>query len=143
MDQYKLRQELQSDSYTDLSDSEAAEKLNEKTFDKYIPLTTRQLLEFVAQNGRAARILALTQSDDQNLKSIAVAAQTLVEREEAELDFNSPVHVELIDALVSAGALSTDDKTELIELATTKISKAEQLGLPKISARHVANVREN
>lgn len=128
-------------------DEEIAESLNAKTRNGYKPLGSLALLAWGAANGRLAKINdAATKSGDYTAigtapRSVAMAADRMLARADTELDLANPHHAALVQALVLAKVLTTEDKVELMAMASTRISRGEELGLGHVTPSDVANAR--
>ena len=143
----KLKAELAEPAYADLSDTEAAELLNAKTIDSTQPISSAELLAWAGLAGRLARIDRAandnkTVSND-NLRSVAMAAMKMIERDNTTLDLSLADREAMLDVLVAGGVLTPDDKTSLQELVAVEISRAEELelGVDTVYPGHVENAR--
>lgn len=84
------------------------------------PIGSRILLRWGAANDRLDKLEAAHKGNaSAAVRSLAQAALLTVQRPDTELDMGDASHVALVDALVTAGVLSTTDKDELVALATT------------------------
>lgn len=103
-------------------------------------ITSRELLVWGGGEGRLARLRAAVGNDQlpDTIRSMADAALRMLQREDTTLDMSRPEIVGMIDALVQASVLTDADRTSLQTLSTREISRAEQLGLGRVSHRDVA-----
>lgn len=91
---------------------------------------SRTLLRWAAAGARITRMrdaAANHVSDD--IRSVASAAVITIERADTELDMSDAEQVALVDALVSGGVLTVDEKAELMALATTQVPRWQANGV--------------
>lgn len=102
-------------------------------------ITSANLLVWAAQGGRLAALTTAIGNDalPADVRGVAEAAKTTILRDGTQLDLSRTEIQGAIDALVSAGVFSATDKTSLETLSTRDISRAEQLGLGRVSHRDI------
>lgn len=141
-----LKTEIQNDplarGYSLMSDQEIVDSINLKNRNKFVEISSQELLAWSANNGRLAKIKnAINNGADDVVKSLAEAAYLLITRDDTSLDFNLTDRVAMLDALVSYAVLTPDDKTSLQALATVSISRAEELDIGLVRAGDVLQAR--
>ena len=128
-----LADELSTDpldrGYTGMDDHTASLDLRSGYRTNIIPINTRKLLEWGAQNNRLINLNSGSNSGPATTRNICFAAMSLIRREDGELQMDYSLHVGMIDLLVVNGILVAEDKDALITLATVSISRAEELGV--------------
>lgn len=142
----ELEDDPQSLGYTgdDVAD---AELLNTKSRAGYTPLGSRALLAWGAANGRLSKIndaanrVSPYDALPASARSVAMAADRMLSRSDTELDLSNAAHVALVDALVASQVLTAGDKTELLTMAATSISRADELGLGYVTPSNIADAR--
>ncbi|PWG61757.1 hypothetical protein [Sediminicurvatus halobius] len=104
-------------------------------------ISSTELLMWGAQAGRIARLedAAANSQLGADVRSIASAALRMVQRSDTGLDLSDAQEVAMIDALVQATVFTADDKSSLEALSTADISRAEQIGLGRVT---LAQIRE-
>ena len=139
----KLATELAKPIYTRLSDIEARDVLNAETIDSNQPITSAELLAWAGKDGRYARIA--TAADNTTLpdevRSVAMAARKLIDRDSTVLDLSLTDRAAMLDALVQASILTADDRESLYSCGTVKISRAAELGFGKIKRGYIQRAR--
>lgn len=144
-----LPQELSTDpltrGYAGMTDAQAAASLNTADRTVYRPVDAAGLNAWAA-GGAMMRIrrAILQESADPAVHSDAVlsvcwAAWRMLDRDTSEYDHAS--HEGMIDALVAAGVLLASDKTALVAMAAQTVSRAEELGLNRVTAAAVTKAR--
>ena len=142
-----LRTELQDASYSAMTDQEAADSLNAKTIDTFVPVDSAELLAWsLVKNGgtssRRRRIKeASTSHASPDIQDLCEGALVMIDKDNTEFDFNRPERVALLDALVAGGVLTAADKTALQNIATVQVSRADQLKLGRVKVGHVQIAR--
>ena len=112
--------------------------LNAKNFNGKKSLPSTELLAWAAGNGRMVKIelgatMTLPASTDPSyaqsvgVKSVAMAADRMINRDGTSLDLNLSDRQQLVGTLVAAGIISQADSDSLYALASTKVSRAEVL----------------
>ena len=130
-----LKDELLNDplgrGYSSMSDLEVIQSLLEVNRSVLTSILSDDLLAWAGMNGRFVKITRVeedeTKSDE--LRSVAWAARTMVERDGTDLDLNLPDREAMLDLLVSEGVIDSSDKDDLVSLASRQVSRAEELGL--------------
>lgn len=92
------------------------------------PLGSALLLEWAAINGVFIKLDAACADPETPTQVLAIAkpAKLLIERDGTSLDLSKPAIVALVDGLVAAGLMTSDDKTSLLALATVTPKYASQ-----------------
>ena len=128
-------------------DAIAAVEINAKNRQRYKAITSAELLGWsaAASTGGRPRLIkideAATAHASEDVKAAAMAAAEMVKREGTLLDLNRADRMALVDGLVAGGVLSSDDKTDLLQLATESISRATELGLGLVRPGDVIQAR--
>jgi hypothetical protein len=108
---------------SELSDQEAADAINALTIEVLEPITSAELLAWSAVAGRFAKLDAATESENADVRSLANAAKLLLMRDGTVLDLSLSDRAAMVDALVSVGVLTVEDKASLYGLATVTRAK--------------------
>ena len=146
MDIAKLKSELVTDpesmGYAALSDADASVALNIANRDYTVPLNSRTALEWAMRTGRLADIeAASTTTGTPAIQAIAIGVKHLLSRADTEIDMSDPDHVAMIDGLVAGGVLDAANKAELVTMATSQRSRADELSLGQVRVGHVQEAR--
>jgi len=144
MNYQKLKSELaedpQSRGYARMSDAGAAADLNAARIDVLAQVSSAEVLAWTAQSDRFRRLEAAAATDSP-IASVVKAAQTMLSRDETQLDLSRPDHSALIASLVQAGVITNNERDEINAMATRKTSRAQQLGLGHVRAGYVERAR--
>jgi hypothetical protein len=145
MDIDKLKTELVTDpesmGYAALSDADASVALNIANRDYTVPLNSRTSLSWAMRTGRLADIETATTAGTPAIQSIALGVKHLLGRSDTEIDMSDSDHVAMIDGLVAGGVLDAANKAELVTMATSQRSRADELGLGQVRVGHVQEAR--
>ena len=145
MDIAKLKTELVTDpesmGYAALSDADAAGAINLANRDYTVPLNSRTSLSWAMRTGRLADIETATTAGTPAIQSIALGVKHLLGRSDTEIDMSDSDHVAMIDGLVAGGVLDAANKAELVTMATSQRSRADELGLGQVRVGHVQEAR--
>jgi len=148
-DMEKLRAEIANDplsrGYSGMTDLEVLESLLEENRSRLGVLEHGLLIRTLASGGRLAKIqrAASAWADDtkDTATSVAMVALGFFNQADSGLDPSQAADVALVNALVSTGTLSSDDRTALIDAATQTISRATELGLGHVRLGYVQKAR--
>lgn len=145
MDRFALNQELVLDpaglGYASLSDRDAATLLNVEDRPYIVPLNSLEVLLWGTQNDRLLILDTCRMAGPPAARNICIAFFAMLSREDAMLDLNNPLQVQLADDLVEITTLESTDRDELIALATRLRSRAQELGFPAIREGDVERAR--
>jgi len=145
MDIAKLKSELTVDpesmGYAGLSDADAAGAINLANRDYTVPLNSRTSLSWAMRTGRLADIETATTAGTPAIQSIALGVKHLLGRSDTEIDMSDSDHVAMIDGLVAGGVLDAANKAELVTMATSQRSRADELSLGQVRVGHVQEAR--
>jgi len=145
MDIAKLKTELVTDpesmGYAALSDADAAVAINLADRDYTIPLNSRTSLSWAMRTERLADIETATTTGAKAIQAIALGVKHLLSRADTEIDMSDPDHVAMIDGLVAGGVLDAGNKAELVAMATSQRSRADEIELGKVRVGHVEKAR--
>ena len=145
MDIAKLKTELVTDpesmGYAALSDADAAGAINLANRDYTVPLNSRTSLSWAMRTGRLADIETATTTGTPAIQSIALGVKHLLGRSDTEIDMSDSDHVAMIDGLVAGGVLDAANKAELVTMATSQRSRADELSLGQVRVGHVQEAR--
>lgn len=130
-----LRSELLSDpltlGYAGMSDSEAAASLNGAT--RPAPIQSADVRRYLLVVGKWAAVKRASMDLSNEAKNLAAIAMVDALDNLAEFDMGVPAYANAIasglDALVSVSLISSDDKTAILALGSSKRSRAQELGL--------------
>lgn len=117
--------------YSGMTDAQCAIALNTVDRNVVVQRDSRKLLQWLAGSGRYQRIedAAANPVKSDAIRSICKAALRMVERDGTLLDLSNAEQEGMIDALVADGTLTATDKSDLVTMATTQMSRSEELGL--------------
>ena len=145
MDIAKLKTELVTDpesmGYAALSDAAAAAAINLANRDYTVPLNSRTSLSWAMRTERLADIETATTTGAKAIQAIALGVKHLLSRADTEIDMSDPDHVAMIDGLVAGGVLDAANKAELVTMATSQRSRADELSLGQVRVGHVQEAR--
>ena len=145
MDIAKLKTELVTDPesmwYAALSDADAAGAINLADRAYTIPLNSRTSLSWAMRTERLADIETATTTGAKASQAIALGVKHLLSRADTEIDMSDPDHVAMIDGLVAGGVLDAANKAELVTMATSQRSRADELSLGQVRVGHVQEAR--
>lgn len=130
-----LRTEIETDpkglGYAGKTPDQVLALLTAKTRTRLRVLGSAELVAWAAANGRLASIKdASTNSAFPGaVRSIALAATMLLERDGTTLDLNLQSRKDLVAGLVQANVLTAADSEDLFASATENISRLEETGI--------------
>lgn len=141
-----LKSEIEGDplgrGYSGMNDAAVAVDINTAYRTKKEPISSAELLAWSASDSRLQNIKnAAENGATDDLKSLAQAAYLIVTRDGTTLDLNLADRVAMLDALVAASVLTSDDRTSLDALATVSISRAAELKIGQVRAGTVQQAR--
>lgn len=131
-----LKAELDAGGY-DPDDHIAADQLNEKSVSAKQPISTSDIKKYMLLNDLWLPIEA----------SAGTAAKVSLKALELFDEFNvdePPVLsklTQMLDGLIAASLISAADKTAILSMGDTLISRAEELGLPVVKGGDVQRAR--
>ena len=135
-----LRDELLNDplniGYLAMSDDECAASLNDPIRQVIGQATRTDFIRWAARHDSLNKL----ESDTGATKSISRAVLFMMQTD-GVIDFTDPEIVAMMDALVTAGVFTQTEKDDLMALATKTVSRAQELGLPKVKTYHVTEAR--
>ena len=103
---------------------------NRKDILVYSTISTNDFAIWAASTGLRAAIQDHAENASSPLRSIALTLLDLLTGNlERALDFGNTANVAMLEAWVTAGAITADQRNELLALSEKMISRAEQLGL--------------
>lgn len=146
-----LRDELTNDpvglGYTLLlaagSVNQVATLLNEPRYDALGSILITPLLEWIAAHGIMARLRTAAAGDSAEIASIAEVALMLVSNPNIPaLDLSRPRVQQMLATLTQAGVIPQAAHDELLQLATIRVSRAQQLGLGTVTSDDVSKAME-
>ena len=132
-----LKTELQDPAYTGLSDADAATALNAENISvktsvlahdirKYLMLVDKLLpMEASSLDGAKAAVRSLEIFPAFDLAESAVETKLIA----------------VLDALITDGLIDSTDRTNILALGNKAISRATELGLPKVSSWNITEAR--
>lgn len=117
----------------------AAARFNEKAHPGKV--ASSALFEVIMNRGWFARIKLLASTGAGDAQLAAIDALALLEDRERELDYSNADSgtrmVEVLDALIAAGALDTGTKNIILSLGQNLRSRGDALGLGMVTGREV------
>jgi hypothetical protein len=147
VDLSKLAAEISADplavGYADMADSAIADSLNAPTRSGKRVVPASEVRSYVLLNGLWPRIQALTASTNPIHQGSAVTIlQTLAPNSFDTIRMNDPAIAaavfNLLSTMVTAGALTEEQRDAMVALGDAEISRAEELGLPPVHHLDVA-----
>lgn len=151
MDLTKLQAEMTADplsrGYADKADSLIAESLNEPNRPGRKVVPASDVRRFVLLNGIWPRIAALAQNpEDQEVQGVAITIlQTLAPNSFDEIRMDDPEVTGavsyMLGVMVSAGAMTTAQRSSMLAMGDTLVSRAQEIGLPPVHHLDVAAAR--
>ena len=121
----------------------AAGQLNALNRTRLRPLTMQELREWAGLNAHGFNIYSAitnTALTDQE-RNVAYVADKLMGTDGGSLDPGNILHLAIVNVLVTAGIIDTDDRAALADKATEEISRATELGLGVVRAGDVQRAR--
>ena len=141
MDLASLKAELAGDAYKGLSAEAAAAAINAPTVTRTRVVATVEVQRLLFYRGRSGPLRAAAAAEPGGMADVMLDALATF----TSFDLSDPQVADsagaLLDALVAANTISTDDKAALLALAATAISRAEELGWEPVQASDVAAAR--
>lgn len=150
MDLEKLAAEIASDpltlGYAEMADSALADAINAPARPGKRVVPASEVRSYVLLKGLWPRIQAVTSSTDPVLRGSAITIlQTLAPNSFDSIRMNDPeiaaAVFNLLSTMVVAGALTEEQRDGMIALGDAQISRAEEIGLPKVHHLDVAAAR--
>lgn len=147
MDLTTLRTELQTDpltlGYAPLVEAGAhnaiADMLNQKQYPTLGKVEITPMLIWIAKYQMMARLRTAAAGSEPTIASIAEVALLLVQNPNiSAIDFGLPDVQTMLAALVQAGVVPEPAYQELLQTATTQVSRAQRLGLSHVSAEDIS-----
>ena len=138
-----LADELANDplsrGYASMDSYALRDSLNNKDRSSYQALTSNELLKWSGINGRYIKVKTAAENTSltDEIRSAAYAAVVMVDRDNTVFDYNDSNSQDIMNILVTNNVISESDKTDLIDFATVLISRAEELGLPKLRKKDI------
>lgn len=118
-----------------------AELITQTTADAPGSVSRAWFAMWAGRTGLRGRIEDAAADKGSPLRSIALTLLDFLRGGVAEsLDLANQANVEMLDAWEMAGAITADQRTQLTERCTRRVSRAEQIGLSYVSASDVAAV---
>lgn len=142
----KLRTELNNDplgrNYGSMTHQQVVVDINTVNRSYYASVGSAELLAWSGENQRLKNIQdAATAHASDDVGNIAKVVDIMIRRDDTAFDANLPDRISMLDALISGGVLSAEDKTSLMTLATKTRSRAVELGLVGVKAKHIERAR--
>ena len=124
----------------------ASDQINALNRTRIVPISSAELLAWSGQasTGDRPRITKIEegmQSQNESVAAICKVADATINRDSTQLDLNLPDRVAMVDALVVASILSTDDEASLYAIATQAISRADELGMSNVRPGTIEQAR--
>ena len=132
-----LKTELQDPAYTALSDADAATALNTENITAKTSILAHDIRKYLMLVDKLLPIEA------SSLNSAKAAVRSLEIFPSFDMAENA-VEIKLtavLDALITDGLLDSTDKTTILALGNKAISRATELGLPKVQEWHITEAR--
>jgi hypothetical protein len=145
-----LAAEIDSDplnlGYAEMADSAVADTLNAPTRPGKRAVSASEVRSHVLLKGLWPRIQAVTASEDPILRGSAITIlQTLAPNSFDTIRMNDPeiatAVFNLLSTMVVAGAMTEQQRDDMVALGDTQISRAEEIGLTRVHHLDVAAAR--
>lgn len=132
-----LQTELQNPVYTDKTDAEAATMLNTSNIATKQSIASHDIRKYLML---VDKLLPIESSALDSAKSATRALEIFPTFDMTETAVETKLTA-VLDALIADSLLNTDDKNTILALGDKLISKAEELGLGKVSIWQVQEAR--
>lgn len=132
-----LQTELQNPVYADKTDAEAATMLNTSNIAMKQSIASHDIRKYLML---VDKLLPIESSALDSAKSATRALEIFPTFDMTETSVETKL-IAVLDALIVDSLLSTEDKTFILSLGDKLISKAEELGLGKVSIWQVQEAR--
>ena len=132
-----LQTELQNPVYADKTDAEAATMLNTSNIATKQSIASHDIRKYLML---VDKLLPIESSALDSAKSATRALEIFPTFDMTETSVETKL-IAVLDALIVDSLLSTEDKTFILSLGDKLISKAEELGLGKVSIWQVQGAR--
>ena len=142
----KLRAELADDpldrGYSTMTDQEAADDLRTEYRSDLQPVPMTSVVRWCARHDALASLDTAAGSATPGVRSVARAAQIMIASPHIEsFNVHDPELADMLDALVTAGVFTLDERDDLVALGTTPTSRAAELGLGRVKPGYVGKAR--
>ena len=142
----KLRAELADDpldrGYSTRTDQEAADDLQTEYRSNLQPVPMTSVVRWCARHDALASLDTAAGSATPGVRSVARAAQIMIASPHIEsFNVHDPELADMLDALVTAGGFTLDERDDLVALGTTPTSRAAELGLGRVKPGYVGKAR--
>jgi len=142
----KLRAELANDpldrGYSSMSDEEAAADLQTEYRSDLHPVPMTSVVRWCARHDSLASLDTAASSASPGVRSVARAAQIMIASPHIEsFNVHDPELSAMLDALVTAGVFTLDERDDLVALGTTPTSRAAELGLGRVKPGYIGKAR--
>ena len=142
----KLRAELADDpldrGYSTMTDQEAADDLQTEYRSNLQPVPMTSVVRWCARHDALASLDTAAGSATPGVRSVARAAQIMIASPHIEsFNVHDPELADMLDALVTAGVFTLDERDDLVALGTTPTSRAAELGLGRVKPGYVGKAR--
>jgi len=146
MDIDVLKSELVDDplgiGYAGMSDAEATYSLNEVNRPVSIPIPMSAVVRWAARCDAINSLEQATESGDKDLRRLAKAALVMVNHPHIDsFDIGDPELAGMVNVLVAANILEQAAVDDLAAMATSHISRAEEIGLRRITIGYAREAR--
>ena len=142
----KLRAELNDDplgrGYSGMTDEQAADDLQSEYRSDLKPVPMSSVLRWAARHDALDKLDGASASGVPEQRSVARAATVMINSPHVEsFDVHDAELAAMLDALVTAGIFTLDERDDLVALGTTPTSRAAELGLGRVKAGYVGKAR--
>ena len=142
----KLIAELADDpldrGYSSMSDEDAAADLQTEYRSDLQPVPMASVVRWCARHDSLASLDTAASSASPGVRSVARAAQIMIASPHIEsFNVHDPELSEMLDALVTAGVFTLDERDDLVALGTTPTSRAAELGLGRVKPGYIGKAR--
>ena len=138
----KLRDELERDRYSDLTDREAAQDLNEERISIRRDVQVQTLGKYLLEQDLWNQIVNATDSQTQATADAAALVVDTCTAPPQAVDLDSAGLSGALDELVSAGVLTSNERSGIDALADETISRADRLGIGTVRAYDIEKARD-
>ena len=123
--------------YSTMTDAQRLSSITTKNISAKVPISARSVKRYLILNDKW---LTIKNSTDANA---LIALDALKEFDEFDVQDSLVLNklTSIIDGLITAGLVTTTDKTNVLAMGDTMISRAEQLGVSNPTLAEVARAR--
>lgn len=139
-----LRNELLNDplarGYATMNDADAADSLDTRNRPSVVPIP--EIVRVAGLQGTYANVKLLAENASSPYRKVAINVIRILDGGEiGVINFDHPTVLQMLQALVDAGALSAAQRDEIVALKNNRLTRAEEIGLGTVAAGDVQRAR--